>query len=78
MSDGGLFAVHGEDTVHHLGVIYSTSEVTLRMFGAAYMRDPGTNGSLALRDPNGQIVATFDVWTDDWTGAWKEVAEDVA
>lgn len=74
MSDGGLFAIHGEDAVHHLGVIYSTSEATLRMFGAAYMRDPRAIGSLALLDPKGQIVATFDIWTD----AWKVVANDVA
>jgi len=46
----------------------------LRMFGAAYMRDPRSIGSLALIDPKGQIVATFDIWTDDW----KVVADDVA
>jgi hypothetical protein len=44
------------------------------MFGAAYTRDPRAIGSLALLDPKGQIVATFDIWTD----GWKVVADDVA
>ena len=52
--------------MHHLGVIYSTSEATLRAFGASYMRDPKTIGSLKLVNPSGQLVATFDVWTDHW------------
>ena len=74
MSENGLFALHGEDAVHHLGVIYSTSEATLRAFGASYMRDPKTIGSLKLVNPSGQLVATFDVWTDNW----KDTACDAA
>ena len=55
-------------------MVYSTSEATLRTFGASFTRDPKTIGSLTLCGPQGQLLATFDVWT----GAWKDVTRDAA
>ena len=69
MSKRRLFTLKSEDETHDLGKVYSDNEATLRTFGASYMRDPKTSGSLALCNPNGKVVATFDVWIGDWTEA---------
>lgn len=74
MNKNGLFALHGEDAVRHLGVIYSTGEATLRAFGASCMRDPKTIGSLKLVNPSGLVVTSFDVWTDNWKDAVYDAA----
>lgn len=71
MSKRRLFTLKSEDETHDLGKVYSDDEATLRTFGASYMRDSKTSGSLALCNPNGTFVATFDVWIGDW----KEAAE---
>ena len=33
------------------------------------MRDPKTLGALVLHGPDFRVIATFDVWTDDWKEA---------
>ena len=69
MNDGGLFCLRAEDAVRDLGAVYSVSEESLRILGAAYMRDPRTLGALVLHGPDFRAIATFDVWTDDWKEA---------
>ena len=68
MSDG-LYCLRALDAVLDLAPVYSTDETTLRAFGASYMRDPKTIGSLALIGPDHDLRATFDVWTDAWAEA---------
>lgn len=72
MNEGGLFCLRAEDAVRDLGAVYSTSEESLRVLGAAYMRDPKTIGSLVLHGPDFAVIAVFDVWTDDWREAGQD------
>lgn len=73
MIEGGLFCLRAEDAVRDLGAVYSASEESLRVLGAAYMRDPKTIGSLVLHGPDFAVIAVFDVWTDDWNDAVPDV-----
>ncbi|WP_159087079.1 hypothetical protein [Loktanella sp. Alg231-35] len=52
-----------------LGSIFATSETLLRIVGAAFTRDKTTTGMATLCDPRGNVVASFDVWTDEWKDA---------
>lgn len=64
-----MLRLKAEDAVHDLGTVYSDDEATLRAFGSAYMNDPKTIGSLALYRANGDVIATYDVWTNEWKEA---------
>ena len=57
-----LFSMKCEDDSVDLGVFYLPSPETLRFFGASYMMDQETSGTLKILDPNGGAYATFDVW----------------
>ena len=61
-----LFSIKCEDESVDLGVVYSPSPETLRVFGASYMMDKETSGTLKILDPNGGAYATFDVWQSKW------------
>ena len=67
MSKTPLFSLSAEEDGRSLGTVYSTSSKTLRVFGAAYMRDPKTRGEITLKNPEGRAVASFDVWQDKWS-----------
>lgn len=56
-----LFSMKSEDDSVDLGVVYSPSPETLRVFGASYMLDRETSGTLKILDPQGAAYATFDV-----------------
>jgi len=58
-----------EDDALDLGVVYAPSEQTLRRFGASYMQDKQTSGSLKIIDPQGITIATFDIWQNKWVEA---------
>ena len=66
MNTRDLFSMCSEDDSLDLGVLYSASDATLRLFGAAYMRDPDAKGTLKILDPKGEIVATYDYWQEKW------------
>lgn len=61
-----LYAMQSEDDGVDLGVVYSPSPDTLRVFGASYMQDKETSGTLAILDPKGAVYATYDVWQNKW------------
>ncbi|MEL8054576.1 MAG: hypothetical protein AAGK66_00340 [Pseudomonadota bacterium] len=61
-----LFSMKSEDDGVDLGVVYSPSPDTLRVFGASYMLDKETSGTLKILDPEGADFATFDVWQSEW------------
>lgn len=61
-----MFSMCSEDDAIDLGVIYSPSPDTLRRFGASYMVDRDTSGTLKILDPNGATIATFDIWQSKW------------
>ena len=61
-----LFSMKSEDDTVDLGVVCSPSPETLRVFGASYMIDKETSGTLKILDPNGGAFATFDVWQSKW------------
>ena len=65
----GMLRLKAEDAVHNLGSVYSDDEATLRAFGSAYMNDPKTIGSLTLYRSTGDVIATYDVWTNEWKDA---------
>ena len=56
-----LYAMQSEDDAVDLGVVYSPSPETLRVFGASYMLDKNTSGTLKILDPEGATYARFDV-----------------
>lgn len=66
MSMPDLFSMQSEDDAVDLGVVYSPSPETLRAFGASYMHDMETSGTLKILDPQGATYATFDVWQNKW------------
>lgn len=61
-----MFSMRSEDDAVDVGVVYSPSPETLRMFGASYMLDKETSGTLKILDPQGTIMATFDVRQSKW------------
>lgn len=61
-----MFSLRSEDDALDVGVVYSPSPETLRMFGASYMLDKETSGTLKILDRQGTILATFDVWQSKW------------
>ena len=61
-----MFSMRSEDDTVDVGVDYSPSPETLRVFGASYMLDSKTSGTLKILDPKGTIFATFDVWQSKW------------
>jgi len=64
-----LFSMQSDDEGLDLGIVYASSEETLRLFGASYMHDRETSGSLMIVSPKGVAIATFDVWQDRWVDA---------
>ena len=66
MSMPNLFSMQSEDDTVDLGVVYSPSPDTLRVFGASYMQDNETSGTLKILDPQGATYATYDVWQSKW------------
>ena len=66
MSMPNLFSMQSEDDAVDLGVVYSPSPDTLRVFGASYMQDNETSGTLKILDPLGAAYATYDVWQSKW------------
>ena len=66
MSMPNLFSMLSEDDAVDLGVVYSPSPDTLRVFGASYMQDNETSGTLKILDPQGAAYATYDVWQSKW------------
>lgn len=61
-----MFSMRSEDDAVDVGVVYSPSPETLRMFGASYMLDKETSGTLKILDPQGTLFATFDIWESKW------------
>lgn len=61
-----MFSMRSEDDAVDVGVVYSPSSETLRVFGASYMLDRETSGTLKILDPQGTTFATFDVWQSKW------------
>ncbi|ATG38006.1 MAG: hypothetical protein HEP70_19975 [Rhodobiaceae bacterium] len=49
--------------------IYSTSETMLRMMGRDHHAAARIKPELRLIDPNGNTIATMDIWATDWTEA---------
>lgn len=49
--------------------VYSTSETMLRMVGRDHHAAAQIKPDLRLIDPNGNTVATMDIWATDWTEA---------
>lgn len=66
MSMPNLFSMQSEDDAVDLGVVYSPSPDTLRVFGASYMQDKETSGTLKILDPHGAAYANYDVWQSKW------------
>ena len=66
MSSLCMYSLSADDEGMNLGTIFSGSSDVLRAFGAAYMRDPQTRGAVVLRDPEGSVLATFDIWMSRW------------
>jgi hypothetical protein len=64
-----MLRLKAEDAVHNLGAVYSYDEATLRAFGSAYMNDPKTLELLTLYRSTGDVIATYDVWTNEWKEA---------
>lgn len=64
-----MLRLKAEDAVHNLGTVYCDDEATLRAFGSTYMNDPKTIGSLTLFRSTGDVIATYDVWTNEWKEA---------
>ena len=64
-----MLRLKAEDAVHDLGTVYRDDEATLRALGSAYMNDPKTIGSLTLYRSTGDVIATYDVWTNEWKEA---------
>ena len=50
-------------------VVFSNSEVTLRLLGRDHHRAATLKPELTLKDPTGNILARMDEWADDWTEA---------
>ena len=66
-----LYSMQSEDDDVDLGVVYSPSPDTLRVFGASYMQDKETSGTLKILDPQGAAHASYDVWQSEWILAAK-------
>lgn len=66
MTTNDLFSMCSEDDAVDLGTVYSPSPKTLRIFGASFMQDRETIGSLKILDPKGDTIAVFDVWQSRW------------
>tara|TARA_R110002051_G_scaffold316835_1_gene397019 strand:- start:15180 stop:15389 length:210 start_codon:yes stop_codon:yes gene_type:complete len=64
-----MLRLKAEDAVHNLGTVHSDDEATLRAFVSAYNNDPKTIGSLALNRSTGDVIATYNVWTNGWKDA---------
>lgn len=64
-----LYSMRSEDEDLDLGIVYASSQETLRLFGATYMHDSETSGSLMIVSPKGVAIATFDVWQNRWVDA---------
>ena len=58
--------MQSEDDAVDLGVVFSLSAETLRVFGASYILDKNTSGTLKILDPQGAAHATYDVWQSRW------------
>ena len=71
MNTRDLFSMCSEDDALDLGVLYSATDAPLRLFGAAYMKDPKAKGSLKILTPDGAVLATYDYWQ----GTWVETAD---
>lgn len=69
MSRASMFAIRAAEGGEDLGEVQSSNPTLLRAFGAAYMRDPKAKGEVALFGPDGQLVATYDIWQDQWEDA---------
>ena len=74
MNTPEMFSMQSEDDAIDLGVVFSPSPETLRVFGASYMLDQETTGTLKILDPHGSIYATFDVWQSKWILATEDRA----
>ena len=66
MSMPDLYSMRSEDDDVVVGVVYSPSPDTLSVFGASYMQDNETSGTLKLLAPQGAAYATYDVWQSKW------------
>lgn len=64
-----LYSMRSEDEDLDLGIVCASSQETLRLFGATYMHDSETSGSLMIVSPKGVAIATFDVWQNRWVDA---------
>ena len=69
-----MFSMRSEDDAVDVGVVYSPSPETLRVFGASYILDKETSGTLKILDPTGATFATFDVWQSKWVLAAESEA----
>jgi len=66
MNTPEMFSMQSEDDAIDLGVVFSPSPETLRVFGASYMQDKETSGTLKILDPQGATYASYDFWQNKW------------
>ncbi|WP_420013187.1 hypothetical protein [Tateyamaria sp.] len=66
MNTPEMLSMQSEDDAIDLGVVFSPSPETLRVFGASYMQDKETSGTLKILDPQGATYASYDVWQNTW------------
>lgn len=69
MNMNDLFSMRSENDSEDLGVLYSTSVESLRMFGGAYMQAETKKGSLKILDPKGALLSSYDYWQGTWIDA---------
>lgn len=69
MNTPELYSMLSEDDGLNLGIVYAPSEQTLRLFGASYMHDSKTTGTIKILSPKGVTIASFDVWQNKWVEA---------
>jgi hypothetical protein len=72
--EGSMFSLKADDSEVAFKPVQSACEETLRSLGASYMRDPTDKGILSLFNPANQVIATFDIWADEWIDASDPVA----
>lgn len=69
MSKPKAFQLQISDGNAPIGTVIADSDVLLRALGAANTRDQTTKGTTTLCDTNGDEIASFDVWTNQWDDA---------
>lgn len=72
MSMPDLYSMQSEDEDLDLGIVFASSEDTLKLFGSCYMQNSQTTGTLKILNPKGAKTASFDIWQNKWVEAADE------